>query len=1038
MTKAREIAKQALGHQGKERDSYLESACGDDLELRQEVERLLDAQETRLKAPTIPGPHDTADHPAIAGLERETGGDTIGHYQLMQKIGEGGFGTVWMAQQRAPVKRRVALKIIKLGMDTKEVIARFDAERQALALLDHPHIAKVFDAGSTDTGRPYFVMELVKGVPILEYCDRARLDTRRRLELFIKVCQAIQHAHQKGVIHRDIKPGNILVTVQEGAPVPKVIDFGIAKATNTELTQKSFFTEYHQLIGTPAYMSPEQAEMTGLDIDTRSDIYSLGVLLYELLTGTTPFDINELLQKGFAEMMRALCEIEPPKPSTRVSSLGKTAHRVAEARRAEVRHLSMALHGDLDWIVMKCLEKDRTRRYETANGLAEDVRRHLEHQPVTAGPPSAVYRVRKFVRRNRTVVAAASVAVAALILGVVGTTWGLVRSMQEQARTVRALQELEQVSEFQASQLAGIDTRLMGERLRDDISARQRAALEQRGLDSRMHGVVAAELEHSLEAVSFTNVALTNLEVNIFQRALDAIGRDFAEQPLVKARLLQTVASTLLSLGLLEGAVAPQAEALETRRRILGNDHPDTLRSAGEHAELLREQGKFAEAEPLFREAMEGRRRVVGDEHPDTLAAIGRMGSLLQAQGKLDEAELFFREALDGRRRELGNEHPDTLASLRDMASLLQDQGKHAEAEPFLHHVLEVDRRILGDDDPRTLHSINNLGLLLQELGKFNDAEPLLRESLDGTRRHFGDVHPRTLAAATNMALVLNAQGKFAEAEVFFREVLDSRRRALGGDHPSTLLSANNLGMFFLRQGDFVRAEPMLREALEGCRRTLGAQHPQTLGMVNNMGMLFSHQGRFADAEPYYREALNTSRVTLGEDHPQTLILLNNMAMLYRRQERFSEAERSYRQAFDGFRRVFGEDHPNTIISLINLGGLLRAQGRYEEVSELLGPFEETTRRVFGDGDVLRLASFLTILGRSLVGTGESSHLAAAEQRLIEAHRIFVTLHGGAHSNVEETVHALITLYEGRHAAEPGGGFDAKAAEWRARVDTGQ
>src|SRR5262245_5676167 len=345
--------------------------------------------------------------PGSEGVPSEQPGKLIGPYKLLERIGEGGFGSVWMAEQREPVKRRVAVKLIKLGMDTKQVIARFEAERQALAMMDHPNIAKVLDAGSTEAGRPYFVMEYIRGIPILEYCDRERLDTRARLELFTSVCHAIQHAHHKGIIHRDIKPSNVLVTLHDGVPVPKVIDFGIAKATNSELTTKTLFMAHRQFIGTPAYMSPEQAEMSGLDIDTRSDIYSLGVLLYELLTGTTPFDMRALLESGYAGMLRAIRELEPYKPSTRVSILGDTGTRTAQQRRVELKRLSVLLRGDLDWVVMKCLEKDRTRRYETANGLAADVLRHLHDEPVTAGPPSATYKLRKLVRRHRLAVIAA-------------------------------------------------------------------------------------------------------------------------------------------------------------------------------------------------------------------------------------------------------------------------------------------------------------------------------------------------------------------------------------------------------------------------------------------------------------------------------------------------------------------------------------------------------------------------------------------------------------------------------------------------------
>src|SRR5262245_46925925 len=402
-----------------DRSAILDRECGDDGELRREVESLLDAR-TQALLRTAGAAHSLAATITESAPSAERPGDMVGRYKLLELLGEGGFGSVWMAEQREPVKRRVALKVIKLGMDTRQVMARFEAERQALALMDHPNIAKVFDAGATEAGRPYFVMEYIKGVPILEFCDTAALDTRARLSLFMSVCHAIQHAHQKGIIHRDIKPNNVLVTMHDGVPVPKVIDFGIAKATSSELTTRTFFTEHRQMIGTPAYMSPEQAEMSGLDVDTRSDIYSLGVLLYELLTGTTPFDSKSLLEAGLAEMMRIIREVEPHKPSTRLSSLGDTGLRTAQQRRiGDVKKLGTILRGDLDWIVMKCLEKDRTQRYETANGLAEDIERHLRHEPVTAGAPSAGYRLRKFVRRNRGQVVAAGIVAGVLVLGVI-------------------------------------------------------------------------------------------------------------------------------------------------------------------------------------------------------------------------------------------------------------------------------------------------------------------------------------------------------------------------------------------------------------------------------------------------------------------------------------------------------------------------------------------------------------------------------------------------------------------------------------------
>src|ERR1035438_557056 len=537
-----EVFNAALELPARERVAYLDKACVGDDALRQHVEELLRASEVagaflQRPAQVPPGPGGTVRFPVIPA---EKLGDRIGRYKLLQQIGEGGCGVVYMADQEEPVRRKVALKVIKLGMDTKNVIARFEAERQAVALMDHPNIAKVLDAGATDAGRPYFVMELVRGIKITDYCDQNNLSTRERLDLFIEVCLAIQHAHQKGVIHRDIKPSNILVTVNDGVPVPKVIDFGIAKATQGRLIDKTLFTAFEQFIGTPAYMSPEQAVMTSLDIDTRSDIYSLGVLLYELLTGKPPFDAKALLQAGLDAMRRTILEVEPPKPSARLSTmLDAERATTASHRQTEPPKLIHLLKGDLDWIVMKCLEKDRTRRYETANAVAMDLRRHLSCEPVLACPPSRLYEFQKTVRRHKFGFAAAAALFTVLAIGVLVSAWQARRALQAEAVAKERLAESQAVSKF-----------MMGVFLSPDPARDGRTI------------TVAETLDR----------AVTNLD------------RDLGAQPALRAQLQATLGGTYYALGIYREAIPLEEKLYDYYLKNLGMENTSTIYAMGQLA----------------------------------------------------------------------------------------------------------------------------------------------------------------------------------------------------------------------------------------------------------------------------------------------------------------------------------------------------------------------------------------------------------------------------------------------------------------------
>lgn len=861
--KAQEAFENAVDLKGPEREAYLRGVCGSDQALRAEIDSLLRAYERGTAFLSSP----TAAHPANVTLATmdvsllEGPGTRIGPYKILQQIGEGGFGSVFMAEQEKPVQRKVALKVIKLGMDTKAVVARFEAERQALALMDHPNIAKVFDAGATETGRPYFVMELCKGQAITEYCDRNNLSIHERLELFAQVCTAVQHAHTKGIIHRDLKPSNILVSVQDGRPVAKVIDFGIAKATASKLTENTLFTEHKALIGTPEYMSPEQAEGS-LDIDTRTDVYSLGVLLYELLTGSTPFASNELRSAAYAEIQRIIREVDPPTPSTRLSRNTDTLASVAAHRHTEPRKLGTIVRGELDWIVMKALEKDRKRRYETANGLAMDIRRYLSGEAILAAPPSTAYRVRKFILRHRVQVAAACLIAAALLAGLAGTTWqakvasdqaAAARKAEEAARIARDAEktradELKQVSDFQEKMLAQVNATKAGQTLTEDVQRRFDETLTREKLAETERERRASEFRAYWQKVNATDAATALIDATILKPAIKAIDDQFKDQPALDARLRQVLAERYFDLGLFAAAQPLQQAVLDTRRRVLGDEHPDTLSAIGNMAFLLKSLGKYTEAEPYYREAMTKFRRVLGEDHPNTLASINYMGQVLQLQGRLAEAEPFQREAMEKSRRVLGEDATGTIIAISNMAFLLDDQGKLAEAEPYYRETLEKRRRVLGDDHPHTLLSINNMGYFFESQGRLDEAEPFYREALEKRRRVLGEEHPHTLSSINNYGCLLLGQGKFAEAETYLRDALEKRRRRVGSEHPDTLSAIHNLGRLFLEQRKYSEAEAILREAMNKRIQLLGPEHPDTLNSALTVGRLLQETGKPAEA----------------------------------------------------------------------------------------------------------------------------------------------------------------------------------------------
>lgn len=891
------------------RAAYLDKAYAGDAALRQSIEALLQAHEQKGGADepaTQPQDPKRTIYFTLPSLT-EKPGDRIGRYKILQEIGEGGCGVVYMAEQEEPVRRRVALKVIKLGMDTKQVIGRFEAERQALALMDHPHIAKVLDAGATDAGRPYFVMELVKGIRITDYCDQHQLATRERLALFTQVCHAIQHAHQKGIIHRDIKPSNVLVALQDGVPVPKVIDFGIAKATDQCLTDKTVFTAFEQFIGTPAYMSPEQAEMSALDIDTRSDIYALGVLLYELLTGKTPFDPKELLAEGLDAMRRTLREKEPARPSTRLSTmLEGELTALARRRQSDPPKLLHLIRGDLDWIVMKTLEKDRTRRYETANGLAADIQRHLNNEPVAARPPSSSYRFQKMVGRNKLAFTASGAVATAVLMGLGASTWMFFKERQAHQRAVNAEKNQSQLRQKAESE-AG--------------KARQ----------------VSQFLTDMLQSVG-PSVAMgrdTVMLREILDKTAERLATDLKGQPEVEAELENTIGEVYRNLGLAEKAEVMFRKALLLRKQYFGGEHPDVATSMDNLAGALLDLNKLAEAENLHRQALTMRRKLLGNDVQDVATSLNNLALALWSQGKLTEAEAMHRESLALRQKLFPREHSEVATSLNNLAIVLRDEGRLAEAEDLHRQALAMRRKVLGSDHPDVIVSFNNLASVLWSEGKLAEAESLQRDAILLQRKLVGNSNPILASSLNNLATILWQAGRQSEAETLTREALDMQKRLLGAEHSTIALSLNNLAYMLCCQGKLEEAETMHREALAMRRKLLGNEHLEVAQSLNNLAQVLVERGKLPEAETLYLEALKIRHKQLGNNDPDRAGLLDGLAASLRGQNKLLEAQASSRDCL----AILEKQNPDNWVNFnirSRIGGDLVGLKKYADAEPLL------------------------------------------------------------------------------------------------------
>jgi serine/threonine protein kinase len=849
-----------------ERADYLDAACAGDAALLQQVEALLQKHEQAgsfLRPPAVPqSTLDTAVGGRAGGhanprqsVPTEAAGDRIGPYELLQKLGEGGMGVVWSAEQTDPVKRHVALKVIKPGMDSVQVLRRFEAERQALALMDHPNIAKVLDAGATPGGRPYFVMELIQGVPITKYCDEHHLSVRERLELFVHVCRAIQHAHQKGVIHRDVKPNNVLVCTQDGKPVPKVIDFGVAKALHQRLTDETFYTEIGAIVGSLEYMSPEQAEVSPLGVDTRADVYALGVLLYELLTGTTPLGPGRLLWTGYAEVLRLIREETPAKPSTRLTQSAESLPSVAALRRTEPVRLAKELRGDLDWIVMKALEKDRSRRYEAASSFARDVERYLSDEPVEACPPSARYRLSKFLRRHRGPVLAGLGLVGLLVAGIVGTSWGLLHAD-------RARREAVSAREAEAEQ----------RRVAEERENETRAVLD--FVETRVLG--AARPEGEGDGLG-RDVSLRKA----METALPFVEQGFRGQPLIEARLRRTIGVSFRSLGELATAAEQFQKAHTLYAEQFGPDHPATVRVLGDVANSYQDLGKRTDALHLREELLAIQTARFGRDHPDTIWTMAGLANSYNSLGRYADARRLYEEVLARRKAALGCDHLETLRAMNNLGYNYTNLGRYTDALQLFETSLPRCKDCLGPDHPETLKSMHGLACSYHFLNRFAEAVKYHEQALALRKAKLGPDHPETLDSINEVARSYFGLGRHAEALKLREQAVALRTAKLGPEHPDTLMSKWGLADSYTAVGRFTDAVTLYKETLALYETKLGPEHPDTLNCSDNLAVAYAGLGRYDDAIEHFKKTLQVRSAKLGPQHPDNLIATYNIACCY-------------------------------------------------------------------------------------------------------------------------------------------------------------
>ncbi len=905
---AREIFLAAVEqHDSNDRSAFLDAACGDDQELRKHIDVLLQAHHQTgefLEIDAFGDPKTNSNHADVLGSQ-------IGPYKLLEVIGEGGMGTVYMAEQTEPVKRKVALKLIKTGMDTRQVIARFEAERQALALMDHPNIAKVFDAGATDSGSPYFVMELVKGKPITKFCDEQRLDTESRLKLFQQVCQAVQHAHQKGIIHRDLKPSNVMVAMYDNQAVPKVIDFGVAKATGDELAEQTMFTRFGQIVGTLEYMSPEQAQFNNLDIDTRSDIYSLGAILYELLAGEPPFEREKMKSQALDETLRMIREDEPTKPSAKLSSSLRIAS-VASSRSATPEKLSNQIRGELDWIVVKSLDKDRTRRYETASGLALDLERYLIKQPVSAMPPSTGYRLRKYALRNKVGLAfclfAAAVLVSAFLVLLITNQLitkqrnDVAIALADSQKNLEKYKQAKITSEARAKQLvnsnrllAGVfsdlninDIRESSETVEQVLARRFSIAADQ--LPGVMHGdpLILAELQMDL-GIALNSLGFSKSALELLESCRKTFENTLGPDDPRSLKSLIALCEAKLASGDISSAETQLKAAVEISNDRLGSTAKDTLEAMVMLGRAQMDAGHFNLSKETYLAAFRRSSDAYGEENELTLKITGWQAYLLLYSGEYESAAELFQQNIAAGKEVFGSENPYVLRWTRGIAKCYRKLERHDDAFDILNSLHQRMTNKLGASHPSSIMSITELGLTHIAAGNADKGLELTEEGFKLSLSRFGPLHPQTLLAKADFGWACVSARNYDRAVPILSETMEQLTEVLGKEHQATLVCMNNLALCYNSLSEPQKAIELLKQCL-AIRSRANPDHPDTLKMMSSLGSALYQNTHVTQGIEMLEHALQRQQDLLGEDHLSTIATKANLASAYGRKSEFEKA----------------------------------------------------------------------------------------------------------------------------------------------------